>query len=266
MELFTRDILPNYKLFHGSNQLLSKNSLINKTMWFSNDINQAFNYGKNIYSFQIIKPIKLLDICSPIFQMHYLNEINNSFYDLQERMKYLFQLGLPNYDIQSKFVGSPNCVFNNIKQQNHILYKLNFNNNINRFSYGKNGKLYDLDMINMFNKIYGNKGFDGYISEQYLPSVYHCGSLQPEICLFNLNSLLFEGKIKELRGGNKKNKIIRNKTKLKKEDDPYEIKRLCDYQSIEEYQKKIDEELERIDKGILDSYIPPNVVIGPIRE
>ena len=235
MELFIKDIPINYSLFHGSNEIIS---IQNKPTWFSEKKEYSSKYGENIYLFNTKENLKLIDICSPIFQMHYLNEINNIVHIPEDRAKYLFQLGLPNYEVQSKIMGNPNCIFTNNKDFQNTKFHLNFNNNKNRLSLTKNKISYDLIFIEMIKKIYKNYNIDGYVSSQFLPSLYHCGTLLPEICLFNLNKVSFLGKIdNNFRGGQK---IKRKNNKLKSNM----------------YEKIIENDLIKS-----ENYIPLNIVI-----
>lgn len=213
MELFTCFLENNYELYHGTDTKIKKIQEI--PMWFS-DKNYASLYGKYVYKFKTKKKLKLIDINSGIFKMHYINEINNIFDNYKDRMRYLISLGLPNYFMQEMYLNKPECIYGNKMVFDTVSLYLNFNNNNNRFSRSGRNINSDNDFIFMLRKIYNN--FDGYISKQNLPSHYHCGFIHPEICLFSCKDIELINFINNKQNGGKKNvekiNYIPNKIKI----------------------------------------------------
>jgi hypothetical protein len=228
MELFTIKLSQNTDLYHGSNNNKLKLPLQNKPTWFCENTQHISKYGQFIYSFKNNVELKLIDICSPIFQMHYSNEINNKFTNSDDRMKYLVALGLPNYNTQDKFIGQPKCSYKNKKEFDTVNYYLNFTDHLNRFSQKKS----DGDFVMMLKNIYPS--FDGYISKQLAPSLYQCGFLIPEVCIFDITKLFFQNmKTNNQVGGNKKRNNKKNKKKIF--DDPAKCENLWRTCIKEEY-------------------------------
>jgi len=207
MELFTIILRKGANIYHGTNKTSLK--IINKPTWFGENITDSVLYGNNIFEFKLSKDLRLIDINSPIFQSHYVNMINNKFVRKEERMKYLCALGLPNFQKQIEYIGEPSCKAN-LEILNTVADYLNFYQNKNRLSLHNRNINTDNDFVKMLIEFYPE--YDGYISRQSLPSLYLCGFLSPELCLFNINSVKYiKNFTYNLRGG---------KTKLDPIEDP----------------------------------------------
>lgn len=178
-------------LFHGTSKENLK--LESNPMWLAYNKQIATNYSNGIvHEFKVKKSLKTIDIMSLEFHNNYIDNLNRTFtgdnYNgLDERkLKLCIPLGLPNYDIQSKWLEENNIQYahqlpNYTKHEDVLMKYSGMYKNRHRFS----TRQFDQEMIAILKYFYPE--YDGYSSLVSWPSKIHGGLFNPEICLFYPN-------------------------------------------------------------------------------
>lgn len=215
------------KLFKGFDSGIQFDYNSKSEIWLASCVEDAQKYGKTIVHLETKKKLKLLNVTSHLFRMHFLDQVNlltkgkelvNANYaDLKENI--LLPLGLPNTAIQNsivkkkatsaapEFCGKSNPDPSRTQQMAEYF-------GYHRYSGGNLDKL----MVAHMREIYG-KLVDGYIQPMKVPSCWH-NVFDTEVCLFEVinkigpSSVVSVGK----QGGSKKTKStvpIKNKNRKK---------------------------------------------------
>lgn len=206
MELFTIIYPIDKEIYKGSEYKILRETTNNNPMWFA-ELEVSKRYGKFTHIYRTKNELKLIDITSGIFHQDFMTKVNRFFSKDSlslNKARILAPLGLPDFETQQFYTRKVDMSRMDERLKHYILDNLPFFNNKNRYS------TYELDinMTNMIKLLYPS--FDGYVSEIPLPSLFHEGMFNPEICIFNSNKdLSYYGMLPYLSGG-KKNKNNHN--------------------------------------------------------
>jgi hypothetical protein len=207
IDFFSMELPKNTKLYKGSDEKtldVSRRSPV----WFSQTKSVSKKYGANTFEFVTNRKLKLINITSHLFRMHFLDQVNinsqgkeiDNVEALRLKEALLSPLGLPNTLIQKeivkKHVPEPRpsfCNFADGSSTEHLAEFIGFH----RYS----GTSLDMDMVSMMKNIYG-KYVDGYIQPMKIPTCWH-HVFGDEVCIFDVGGkpTLFPIKIKS--GGKK---------------------------------------------------------------
>jgi hypothetical protein len=210
MELFSISIQPNTIFYKGSKDIIGPNIMI-EPMWLGK-LEVAKAYGKHIYEFKTESSLKMINLHSGIFRLHFMDMLNLKYmsnnrekghYDVPDRVKWIMStLGLPDNETMIGEFGQPTCKYEGIDTLDKIKKTAPY------YGKGERNSIRDLDreMANELYDIYGRYGFDGYIAPYATPTRFECGWFNDEVCVFNPISVLsctqFKKTITKQKGGN----------------------------------------------------------------
>ena len=200
----------------------------NSHMWFAEDKINAKKYGDFLYTFKPLKPLKLINISSPLFHMDFIGKVNllyrnNHGFDLRKSLC-LMPLGLPSTKEVRRTLAQLglDSQANFTEDNDEVNQRCSYFNNKHRISININNNNMDNYFVNALKEIYSIK-YDGYIQPIQAPSGIFGGKMNTEeICIFKPHThlkLIKETDISITGGGNRlgKNDIIPN---LKSDIDP----------------------------------------------
>jgi hypothetical protein len=203
MELFTLTYTEGHRFYRGTNT--KRDCLEDRPMWVG-PLNTATKYGKFIYSYQLTRNVRLLDVSNTIFHADFIAKCNN-LYTEEEKGRVLAPLGLP--DFQTQMLNVPrmqNGIYPPFQERDmgikqYIDAKIGYFGGKHRYSYETlDGVKLDHEMAKALKELYPNH--DGYVCKNMWPSYHHNGCLLPEVCLFNAISCVRQmGEFDQVFGG-----------------------------------------------------------------
>jgi len=211
MDVFSLELPKGTRLFKGTDaQALDMSR--KGPVWLTLNKSQCKKYGKNVLEFVTNRKLKLINITSHIFRMHFLDQVNisigtNDSESLKLKEAILSPIGLPNTDVQKTIINKyvpeeSRPKFCGGITNNDVQYLAEFAEFIGFHRYS--GTNLDLEMVSAMREIYG-KHVDGYIQPTSIPTCWHT-TFCDEVCLFDLGAKSFITPISKKRGGSKTNK------------------------------------------------------------
>jgi hypothetical protein len=251
VDLFCIILPKNNKIFKGTDAP-TLDLTRTTASWFSRDKKECKKYGKQILTFSSRRNLKLINITSHIFRMHFLDQINLAMADDSiAKEDLLVPVGLPNTRVQRAIVDKnvsshtrPEFCHNKEDDETKQTKYLSEFFGFHRYS----GKILDANMVQMMKNIYG-KYVDGYIQPMQLPTCWH-DTFADEICLFDVSKCNLSPH-KNSQGGGKKTKQCGGM--------PYEFNRECtdeEWQSIQDKLAKVIGNYQVVDSAHWKEFEP----------
>lgn len=210
-DLFCIELPKNTTIYKGVSKSHKFDYKFKDPVWFTTNLESAEKYAKKkeddgkVLTFKTSKKLKLINITSNLFRLHYLDQVNLKYpISLKpddtdsQREKLLVPIGLPSQDVQKRIVDKTTkkkfCPFDD-ETTKTVGYLTSFTG-FHRYSETKS----DLDMAKFMKETYPK--IDGYIQPSLITTCWH-GTFQNELCLFDVSMSLFP-----IKGGGVSDKTI----------------------------------------------------------
>jgi hypothetical protein len=183
VSLFSLVLPKGTKLYKGSEQPVKMNYKSNKPTWFALSEKTANRYGPNIVTVTTAKPLKMLNINSELFNLHFKDCMN--LRPLTDKEDILLCLGIPDMETQERIikknVPEKDRQKNQCLEYDSVKQQVKYYGNKSRYS----GFKLDKRMAAYMDEFYG-EFVDGYMQPIDRPTCWH-GVFPREVCLFRLN-------------------------------------------------------------------------------
>lgn len=188
VSLFTIVLAKGTVLYKGTSDGKPFNISSNEPCWFALCETIAQKYGPNAVHVRLAEPIKLININSELFNLHFKDCMN--LRPLAEKEDILFTLGMPDIETQERLISKN--VPKEKQKKNHCLDHRSLNDQVryygNKSRYS--GTNLDKGMVNAMNGLYGDF-VKGYIQPVDRHTCWHV-VFPKEVCLFNPSKVVFE--------------------------------------------------------------------------